>query len=176
MLWYIYCLLGQVSILTIARSTVLESRHGGVSFAPSSLWVKQVIAGGEGLHVEFKEAEKAHKELESIIETILAFANASGGTIFIGVTDKGVIKGVLEEHRRYIEAVENLMGYKCVPRPNVQYSTVEVDGRKILVLTVQPGPAKPYHHVERGVFIRRDGTNLQAQREENKEMFRASIS
>lgn len=148
----------------------IETR-GGVTVAPSEMWVKQLINGGEGLHVEFKEAERGHRELESVVESILALANATGGTILIGVTDNGKINGMLEERRRYIEAVENSMGHKCVPRPVIRYDTVEVGGTPILVLTVPEGTAKPYHHFERGFFIRRDGTNLQAQREEVKEMF-----
>ena len=146
-------------------------RRGGVTIAPSELWVKQLINGGEGLHVEFKQTEKQHGEFEGVVESVIAFANASGGTILIGVSDTGRIKGIAEDPRRYIESLENSMGHKCNPRPDVRYNAIEVDGRKILVLTVPQGRARPYHHIERGFFIRRDGTNLQAQRSEVKELF-----
>ncbi|PKP56875.1 MAG: hypothetical protein CVT89_05420, partial [Candidatus Altiarchaeales archaeon HGW-Altiarchaeales-2] len=50
--------------------------------------LKQILQEGEGYKIEFKE------NLSNIDKEIVAFANASGGKIFIGVDDKGGVAGV----------------------------------------------------------------------------------
>jgi ATP-dependent DNA helicase RecG len=44
---------------------------------------------GEGQFIEFKEAPD-----KSLQKEIVAFANASGGMIYLGITDYGKIKGI----------------------------------------------------------------------------------
>jgi len=62
-------------------------RTGDISADRNTLEMDIVL--GEGQFIEFKESldSKFPKELA-------AFANASGGTIYLGVTDKGEIKGI----------------------------------------------------------------------------------
>ena len=47
-----------------------------------------ILQQGEGLKIEFKES------IGSLDKEIIAFANSTGGRIFLGVDDKGDIKGV----------------------------------------------------------------------------------
>ena len=47
-----------------------------------------ITAEGEGQKTEFKE------RLSRLDREMVAFANASGGTIFLGVADNGQIRGV----------------------------------------------------------------------------------
>lgn len=54
--------------------------------------VKQLIAAGEDLHCEFKEARTALPE--NLFDTVCAFLNTDGGTILLGVSDTGQIAGV----------------------------------------------------------------------------------
>ncbi len=51
--------------------------------------IKNLIAKGEGLQLEFKQTFN----IESI-ETLVAFANTIGGKVIIGVSDTGTISGV----------------------------------------------------------------------------------
>jgi ATP-dependent DNA helicase RecG len=53
---------------------------------------QQDIRKGEGLHREFKEAKDALPQ--NFFETVCSFLNTDGGTIFLGVTDKGKVNGV----------------------------------------------------------------------------------
>ncbi len=46
--------------------------------------IKNILKNGEGLAVEFKEARKQLPE--NLFETICAFLNTEGGTIWLGVT------------------------------------------------------------------------------------------
>ncbi|MBW2219819.1 MAG: putative DNA binding domain-containing protein, partial [Deltaproteobacteria bacterium] len=54
--------------------------------------IGKLIKQGEGINLEFKEA--ATRLPKNIFETICAFLNTEGGTILIGVTDEGKVKGV----------------------------------------------------------------------------------
>ena len=53
--------------------------------------IEQLIEQGENSVAEFKSSEVRP---ESLARQIVAFANASGGTILIGVKDNGKITGV----------------------------------------------------------------------------------
>ena len=47
-----------------------------------------ILEEGEGYQIEFKEF------LSGIDKEIVAFANSSGGRIFLGITDSGKAKGI----------------------------------------------------------------------------------
>ncbi len=51
--------------------------------------IAELIAAGESQTVEFKTSFD-----RETIETLVAFANAQGGRVLIGVTDRGAIAGV----------------------------------------------------------------------------------
>ncbi|MFN2395887.1 MAG: helix-turn-helix domain-containing protein, partial [Bacteroidales bacterium] len=51
--------------------------------------IESIIELGEGQFVEFKESLDKNFQKE-----LVAFANASGGIIYIGITDAGKIKGI----------------------------------------------------------------------------------
>jgi len=54
--------------------------------------LKTLIKQGEGYHLEFKQS--IPYKASDLAEEICAFANAAGGTVLIGVDDKGTITGV----------------------------------------------------------------------------------
>jgi predicted HTH transcriptional regulator len=61
--------------------------------------VAVLLAGGEGEHTEFKE-----KYSSRLIESLVAFANTTGGCVLIGVNDRGRIVG-LPNANQIIESV-----------------------------------------------------------------------
>ena len=65
--------------------------------------IKNFILTGEGYHIEFKQALD-----KSLIDTICAFANSSGGRIFMGVTDKGKVKGI-DTSNRTRSKIQNIL-------------------------------------------------------------------
>jgi len=78
---------------------------------------------GEGQFVEFKE-----KLDNSLIKEIVAFANASGGKIFLGVDDSGKIKGISNTNRLKSQIVD--YGKNCDPEIPLSLETldnIEVD-------------------------------------------------
>ena len=107
-----------------------------------------ILNEGESYIVEFKE--NADKTLPS---EVCAFANASGGRIFIGVNDKGHITGtdVSNTTRSRIQDTIN----KIEPQLNVILEVHE----NIFVLTVPEGKNKPYS-CPSGFYLR-SGPNSQ---------------
>ena len=51
--------------------------------------VDKISELGEGQFIEFKESFD-----KSLIKEMVAFANASGGVIYLGITDSGTLKGI----------------------------------------------------------------------------------
>ncbi len=80
--------------------------HGSSGKAPT-LKVSRLIEEGENRFVEFKETlrfdtrrNEISKEMERVImKTIVAFLNADGGTILIGVNDGGEIVGLDNDYK-----------------------------------------------------------------------------
>ncbi len=52
-------------------------------------FLHKIISQGESETIEFKSSFNV-----GVIESLVAFSNTKGGTIFIGIDEKGVIKGV----------------------------------------------------------------------------------
>ena len=107
-----------------------------------------ILQEGESYFIEFKEG------ISSLIaRELVAFSNASGGRILIGVDDKGVVKGTDTGNtaRSRIQDFAN----NCQPRVRI---SLEVFNR-LLIVHVPEGKDKPYHCSE-GFFIRM-GTNAQ---------------
>ncbi|GHU11151.1 ATP-dependent DNA helicase RecG [Spirochaetia bacterium] len=64
--------------------------------------IKQLIADGEGLTVEFKKCTNALNN--SVFETVCSFSNRYGGYILLGVDDDGTLIGV---NRSAVTAIKN---------------------------------------------------------------------
>ncbi|MCL2248812.1 MAG: putative DNA binding domain-containing protein [Oscillospiraceae bacterium] len=107
-----------------------------------------ILSKGEGYSVEFKETAD-----KSIPNEVCAFANASGGRIFIGVTDKGDVVGtdVSNEARSRLQDSIN----KIEPQLNVDLA---IHG-KVIEITVPEGSSKPYS-CPNGFYLR-SGPNSQ---------------
>jgi len=110
--------------------------------------LEAILSEGESHTVEFKEGPD--KDLPS---EVCAFANTSGGRVFIGVDDKGRIVGTDTSNvaRSRIQDTIN----KVEPRLQVRTDVLD----RIIVLTVPEGTQKPYS-CPAGFFLR-SGPNSQ---------------
>ena len=106
-----------------------------------------ILQEGEGYKIEFKE------NLSNLDKEITAFANSSGGKIFLGVTDKGEIKGIeiTNKLKSQIQDIAN----NCEPKINLLFDTFD----NILMINVLEGKDKPYR-CSHG-FYKRIGPNSQ---------------
>jgi ATP-dependent DNA helicase RecG len=107
-----------------------------------------ILKNGESYLVEFKGTLN-----KSLSREMTAFANASGGRIFIGVTDSGIPKGITINNKLRSQIQD--MANNCSPRIPVHVSEYE----NILIVEVPEGRDKPYQCSD-GFFIRM-GANAQ---------------
>jgi ATP-dependent DNA helicase RecG len=99
--------------------------------------IKNILTQGENLQVEFKSAFNAET-----IETLVAFANAKGGSVYIGISDLSKIIGVLigtETINQWINEVKT----KTLPMLIPDAEVIVSEGKNIVVLSIQEYPIKP---------------------------------
>ncbi|SDD78700.1 Putative DNA-binding domain-containing protein [Dyadobacter soli] len=114
----------------------------------------QLVKEGEGLTTEFKRTVDSPFK---IAKTIVSFANTSGGNLLIGVADHGAIMGVQSELRE-LQKLEKALVKLIEPVLVVQIKTLNLDGKKVLWVTVSESEDKPHHALnekgERIIYIR----------------------
>lgn len=114
----------------------------------------QLIKEGEGLAIEFKRTVDSPFK---IAKTIVSFANTSGGNLLIGVADHGAIMGVQSELRE-LQKLEKALVKLIEPELIVQIKSANLDGKKVLWVTVNESEDKPHHALnekgERIIYIR----------------------
>jgi len=111
--------------------------------------VRQLVAQGEDNTVEFKENLPVPAELA---KEMVAFANAEGGGLPVGVTDRGDVRGTAFGDRE-TQNVLNVTRNNCVPHLQPRIETVELDGQTGAVIQVERGRQKPYQANER-IYVR----------------------
>ena len=104
--------------------------------------LEAIMQAGESYHVEFKR-----NVTSDISKEIVAFANSSGGRLFIGIDDDGTIQGIAVSNE--LKARVQSMARDCDPPVNV---VVEVFNN-ILIVHVPEGTNKPYRCTN-GFYIR----------------------
>jgi len=120
-----------------------------MSFSATEL--QQRIIEGESEALEFK----ANFGSETI-ETAGAFANTRGGIILIGVERGGTILGVTasgEQHKNWANRISQLSEPTLIPN----ISTVELNGKDVVVVFIREFPMKPV--AIRGRCYRRVGAS-----------------
>jgi len=127
--------------------------------------IEDFLIRNEGKTLEFKENTK---NLKSILKTVVAFANTSGGTIVIGVQDKTKeVVGVLdplEDEEKLANAISDSIEPLIMP-------VIEIcvfRNKQLLIIRVPHLPG-PYHLNKKGesadVYVRFGSTNRLADTE-----------
>jgi ATP-dependent DNA helicase RecG len=130
----------------------------------------QLIAQGENANVEFKSAN-VHPD--SIAKEIVAFANATGGTLLIGVNDNGVVSGI-DSERNYEEWSMNIAHNNCIPPVQIYFTKFLINNKTIAVLEIPKGKDKPYQTNDSKFLIRVGTTNRTASANELMRLFQQS--
>ena len=102
--------------------------------------------------MENKSIEYKREYLDDIKYTVIAFANTDGGTLYIGIEDNGHICGVADPDDTILR-VTNMI--RDAIRPDVtlftDVNTKEMEGKQVIVVSVQRGTARPYYLAAKGV-------------------------
>ncbi len=104
---------------------------------PSKSKLLDIILTGENQFQEFKTSFS-----KEAIETITAFANSTGGIVYIGIDDSGRIKGI-DVGKETIQIWQNQVKLKTQPSLFPDIDVMDIDGKKIVCLTIQEHPIKP---------------------------------
>ena len=106
--------------------------------------VEDTMFSGESKNIEYKVS--LPDKSEKYMKTIVAFANTQGGKLIVGVDDKthqivGVKNDVLFQ---LMDGIANAVSDSCVPQiiPDIEPQTV--DGKTVIVVSVEAGKNRPY--------------------------------
>jgi len=170
---------------TGATRIVLQPASIGEQPAP----IETLIRNGEGPKIEFKAFVEPHspKHLEDFVETVIAFANTTGGQILIGVRDDGTPHNIssaiykclkdssvdgtsIEE--RYWRLLRQKLNDLLTKNIDVDMDTVEHKDAKIVLITVREGSQKPYfNRLTKDTFIRCGASDLKADPDQDMPAF-----
>ncbi|MEZ4772505.1 MAG: putative DNA binding domain-containing protein [Bacteroidia bacterium] len=117
----------------------------------------RLISNGETSVVQFKENIKNE---HSVAQEMVAFSNSKGGRILIGVNDKTWdITGLSAlDLRRLTDLLVNAANEHVKSPIFIETETVDVDGKKVMVVSVPEGTDKPYKDKD-GIIFLKNGAN-----------------
>ena len=124
--------------------------------------------GGISMRLENKTTEFKREYTGDLKYAVMAFANTDGGKIYIGINDDGSVQGVQNTDATMLQ-VTNMI--RDVVRPDVTMFTEcaveEVEGKPVVVVTIQRGTARPYYLSGKGVrpegvYIRQGASSVPA--------------
>ena len=124
---------------------------------------EDTLFSGESKNVEYKVT--VPEKSEKYTKTVVAFANTQGGRLMIGVDDKThQVVGVDNDNLfQIMDSLANAISDSCEPQiiPDIEPQTM--DGKTVIVVTVQAGKNRPYYikskGKEKGTYVRVAGTS-----------------
>ena len=142
-----------------------------------------LLATGESASVEYKRVVPDSRDDEAkrkVFKTVAAFANGDGGTILFGVDDDVKPVGI-EQVGKEEGRLNDLVRAIVTPDPGFTTQQVTVEGKRILLLTVDGGKEGPYgirlrssDHVQ--YYVRRNGSSYPATAGEVRALARSDVS
>ncbi len=136
--------------------------------------VTELIQKNESKTLEFK---RDCSSPDKIIQTIIAFANTSGGVLLIGVEDKDkTVCGVanpLDIEEKLVNIISDTISPRLIPSIEI----VSWRNKQIIAIEVFPSPIRPHFKTilgeEKGVLVRVGSSNRKADSRLIRELHRA---
>lgn len=130
--------------------------------------LKLMVKKGEGQQMEFK-LKTNHPE--KIIREVVAFANADGGKLLIGVSDDREVKGLkFADEDEYV--LQKYIAKHIFPTIEYDIERIRTEGEKeVLLFDIKAGDTKPYYvdldgnPENRKAYVRAADKSVQASRE-----------
>lgn len=116
--------------------------------------VERLVHQGEDLTLEFKSDVP---RIDILSRVIAAFANSEGGTVILGVDEKGRIVGV--DPNRATEATRWAVE-RLDPRPQTEVGTVRIASGSVVTIDVYPADTVTF--APEGVYVRASGSVVPA--------------
>jgi ATP-dependent DNA helicase RecG len=109
------------------------------------------------------ELKSSLAERQEILETISAFSNTKGGTIYIGIAPEGKIIGI-DVGNQTVETLANEIKQNTDPRVFPTIEIQQINNRDVIVIKVAEYPTKPVWAKDK-VFLRVGRSNQRASAE-----------
>lgn len=120
----------------------------------------------ENQNIEFKQ-----EYVPDILKEVMGFANADGGTVFVGVRKDGAVLGIGDPDGVMLQIANSLKDSLSPDvMPFVKVNTVKIEGKQVVKIDITTGIYRPYYIREKGlkpsgVFVRK-GSSTQPMTEE----------
>ncbi len=115
-----------------------------------------LISGGENTQVQFK---RDVTNANALALELIAFSNALGGQIIIGVDDAANVSGLSgDDINRINQLLSNAASENCVPPVYPHSEIFEFENKKVMIVKVSCGANKPYATKD-GRFVTRSGSD-----------------
>jgi predicted HTH transcriptional regulator len=118
--------------------------------------IRERINNGEDSTTQFKQDIT---DANRLAEEMVAFSNAEGGTLLIGVADDGAIVGLDDSQiSRINQLVSNTANENVKPPIYPLTEVLSVDGQRIIAVSVRKGDSKPYQ-TSKGIYLTKSGSD-----------------
>ena len=122
-----------------------------------ALTLEVMVSRKEGQYYDVKSARKKPSELSDIVS---AYANAEGGTVVIGISDKTRrVEGVNAQGEEKINNILNLPKDCCIPMPEYRHEFVDITNDagkpdRLILLHIKPSIDKVITTTKDEVYLR----------------------
>ena len=101
---------------------------------------------------ENQNVELKQEYVPEIRKEVIAFANADGGTLIIGIRKDGEVCGIDDPDETMLQ-VANSLKDAIAPdiMPFVKIQTILMDGKNVVEIMVSTGTNRPYYIKEKGL-------------------------
>jgi hypothetical protein len=122
---------------------------------------------GQGPRIAFYEGPVGSRTVTYLVRDVAAMSNGAGGTIYVGAGPRpgSKIRGV-DEPELVREKVVSAISEAVMPEPDVAVDILDISGKKVVVIRVEPGREPPYVIAPSQVYVRSGAESRLATREE----------
>ena len=141
-----------------------------------------LIKKEEGTKLDFKLRLELYNETgkKELTKDICAIANSNGGRgyIIVGIKDKSKeVIGIQEDDMFKEEQIQQIVTTRCEPPIPIEVDFIDIENKKIGVISIYDGEQKPYQVRENGAFyIRRGSTTDVMRKQELIALFEENLS
>jgi len=126
------------------------------------------LFSGESVNIEYKQSvpDKSIRYMN----TVVAFANGSGGKLVFGIQDKTLkVVGFPKDNIfQIVDDITNAIYDSCEPKITPIVGIQDIDGESVIVVEILPGMQRPYFvkslGIDKGTFVRVSGTTRRTER------------
>ena len=141
-------------------------------------FIRTARSEGENIVQAFHEhPPKRRGRLSPIVRDVVALANGHGGTIFVGVSARPTEKVAgVEDAAAEVQKIQEDIARHVTPPVTTSIDVHNTDGKQVIIISVPPGPEKPYAVAPGTIYVRQEGETTLALRDEIVELVQLGLT